>query len=200
MRKKTVLWIIFACVIGLCAAIFIFRGNIFADELNQTEIFKSNYGLDLDRNGKSETVDLKINNAGPDTITIFESLFRKTSAELPGFEDNIRVCKEPVHNFGGSNYICLIGEVGAHSQNIVFVGYGGNKISFVPFRSDSGETKNMVSDVPGFQVSDSEGKFSTDNRNYDLDPVINAIRSSYTFANGVFTFSGSEDIIYDEAS
>lgn len=190
MKKRIGLVIFTVSLIGILAVILV--NNISADSQ-----LSRNVALDLDQDGRNEEIALSTTDDGKDSISISKSFFSRRTAELSGFEDDIRFCEEPLYDFSGVAYLCLIGEVGAHSQNIQFLRYQKDKIAFLAFKSDGLVATNITSDVPQFIIDRNEESLFVDNRNYELNPVVNAVRAKYNFENEMFTFFGFTDIIND---
>lgn len=113
---------------------------------------------------------------------------------LSGFEDEVNQCERPIVNFGNVRAICLKGVVGVHSQNLEFVNI--ETLDSVNFKDGEEQYSSVVSDVPSFQIK--EDILFVDMRNYDSDPLREAIRLSFNFVDDKFVFDKKENITYDE--
>lgn len=120
---------------------------------------------------------------------------------LSGFEDNIEFCSSSVDLSGsGKNIVCLWGEVGVHSKNLQTFSYRDGELVAIPFAIDVEEIGNITSDVPDYNLSMNgagEAVLGVFNRDYDSNPLSDAIVSSYTLTNGRFVFDKETRITYD---
>lgn len=106
------------------------------------------------------------------------------TANLTGFEDEVKPCEDFSLNIEGTNYLCLIGEVGVHSQNIELI----NKETFLPlkFIRDDIESSSLTSDTPKFDLNFNE--IVSHNRDYNKDPIVDSLLDIYKFRDGKFVF------------
>lgn len=120
---------------------------------------------------------------------------------LIGFEDNIEFCTLPDSIKSTSpQLICLWGDVGVHSKNLQTYRYEGGRLLGVEFKRDSQIDTNMTSDVPDFRFSsDSTGSviFQVLDRDYDRNPLIDAISSSYRLDGDRFLFDRESPFTYN---
>jgi len=198
LNRKIYLLAFIICLAGVASLVFIFRGDLSRNVPKGDIVSEKIIHLNLDQDKKDESVSLKSYKEGDNTIfilTISKSWFLAQSVSLSGFQDEVKFCDPVSYNFSDDNLLCLIGNVGAHSQNIQFVAYKDRKIDVVKFKTESGETANMVSDEPNFAINHDLNLIHVDNRNYELDPLSDALRTTYRYRNGVFTFVETSDIV-----
>ena len=123
---------------------------------------------------------------------------QKKKILLSGFEDNISLCGK---ESGIGNAICLMGDVGVHSQNIEILKYLNGRFTIFPFYKDGALSNNISSDVPNYSFETKNGSVNLviDQRDYDTDPINNAIRSRYKATDSGFVFDGIENITYNKS-
>lgn len=121
------------------------------------------------------------------------TLFRIKQTELFGFEDDINLCNRPIVKLGEKEVFCLIGDVGVHSQNIVFF---DKDISPIEISEGENISKNLITDSPNYQLLDYNNDKTDDliieNRDYDKNPLSNIIRKYYIGTNSGFVFDKEE--------
>lgn len=204
MKKRLFTTIFIVCMAGVISLIFLYKNRIFADQLHGDTISRQSITADLDLDNKTEKVTVatyRSNNKNVSEIRISKSIFNEQSISLSGFEDNVKFCDQDIIRLSESDtYVCIVGDVGVHSQNIQLARYKDGKITFAKFINGPTGSENITTDEPKFNIDTSVSpvEFSIDNRNYDFDPVRNGVRSSYKYSNGLFTFTGSKDIVYSE--
>lgn len=128
--------------------------------------------------------------------TITKSDFWSRSVlEIDGFNNFVFGCEQQTLQIQESKLLCLKGEVGAHSMNIVLI----NLDTFAPIAFEGPEMTNfnIISDVPYYDFV-SPGTLTADSRNYDKNPLYDSVRTYYLWKDGHFRFDKSEDITYDE--
>lgn len=203
MKKKIFVAIIVIFVAGAISLIFLFRNSIFADQLRGDKVYENSISKDINQDGKSEDISVMFyskNGKSSNYLTISGSKVKTASIKLSGFEDNVRFCEQSIYQFEADQIICVVGEVGVHSENLQFAKYKDGKISMVQFVKEGSSSPNIVSDVPKFSTSNLDSdQFFVDNRNYDLNPVNDAVQSIYKYQDGGFTFIESKDIVYSSA-
>lgn len=147
-------------------------------DLGMSEVYKIGQ---YQKNGQDSWVISRENNKAKKTLS------------LSGFEDEVNQCKKPLFTIGATKIICLKGNVGVHSQNLELV----NLETLEPIKFQDGEESysGVISDVPNFQLE--KTTFFVDMRNYDNDPLMTAIRLSFNFSEGRFTFDKKGNITYD---
>lgn len=184
----------------VAATVFLFRARIFADTILGEPSFENSADVDINSDGKAEKLSLKIYQTGItyESFLVVDNFWGPRSLELNGFENEVNFCQEKTYDFSGQRLLCLVGDVGAHSRNIQFIAWKNGSLQAVNFEEDRKVTANLISDQPNFQIFAAENKVTSDMRNYELDPMSNITRKTYSFNSGVFTFSGAEDIVYSE--
>jgi len=126
------------------------------------------------------------------------SRFSRQKIKLSGFEHDsgITSCNDSFKFASNNQIICLIGDVGVHSQNLELISYKNEHFTPVLFVDNSDvESENVFSDLP--LVNFKDDSIEIDNRNYDKDPLLKGVRSHYRFIDNRFIFDSSEDITYD---
>jgi len=145
-------------------------------------------------NGQNYSVNKYSDNKQSVFILSLRRFLVKKEIILSGFENEVETCGTPVIKDKRLNVLCLKGNVGAHSQTVELVDLD----SFTPVKvidEDGVVTDFFVSDVPDFEYSD--GIFYCHYRNYDKNPLTDAIRYSFVLKNGVFIFDKKANITYD---
>ena len=204
MHRKIYLTVLLDLVILALAAV-VFLGVNRNDF--QADFKGGNYqSFQVELSGQSRTIRLGFvenNGSKKALLTITDGFWRTEKIELSGFEDNIDLCEEKVINLGlnSTNAICIIGDVGVHSQNIEFIKITDGHPSAVQFLINQQPFDNVFSDLPRFRLVD----YNTDGtqdllvyaRNYDLDPLHDAVVDYYRGENGSFVFDKSADTQYN---
>lgn len=167
------------------------RGDIIW-QLSLTEDFND------DKKKESVSVTLyKNGNKNSAYISTKDSLISSRERELLGFEEDIAFCPLKTLSVGAEKAICIFGEVGAHSQNIQLIRW--KDFAPVAFYDREGKRNfNVNSDVPSFDFNYAKGdKFRIyfDNRNYDMNPLVDIIRSYYYLGNNSFYFDTEERLV-----
>jgi len=128
---------------------------------------------------------------------------KEESIKLSGFEEDLSLCQESfIRLSDNATGICLAGDAGVHSQNIQLIKYSNDKFSNVEIKNNNESDVNFYSDVPNFYFEDrnKDGLLDlvVDARNYDADPITEAIRSYYLNSSSGFVFDGKENIAYNK--
>lgn len=127
---------------------------------------------------------------------------QKSSVKLAGFESTVSLCKDNPIKLQKGYAICLIGNVGAHSQNLELVQYFDHNLTDIKVTNGDSIESNVVSDVPSFSFTDKNNDsfldLIADQRDYDTDPLNNSIRSNYLSSESGFVFDGKENITYNK--
>lgn len=121
--------------------------------------------------------------------------------ELSGFEDDILPCQNETVVMLDDGTICLIGDVGVHSQNIQFIRYQNYNLRVLKFiDKNSQPSENQLSDSPKFLLTDNNAglTFSSDMRDYDRDPLKNITRTIFKFNSNGLVFDKEIDLEYND--
>lgn len=131
--------------------------------------------------------------------------FNYKTLELPGFQDNIQLCEEEQVDLGGNleNAICLIGEVGVHSENFMLFKKVGSELTAISFLKDGAYMSNVISDSPNIIKKDYNGDgmvdILVDNRDYDSsEPYSSIKRDYYRGTDSGFIFDRTDSLQYDK--
>ncbi|MCL5410476.1 MAG: hypothetical protein M1324_01325 [Patescibacteria group bacterium] len=186
-------------VLALFVLAIIFQNLISADSNSREFISAKNVSAKI--TGKEEKFSIEKYKTGEDYQYFLtkNSLFsQKKKIKLSGFEDNISICGK---ESGVDNAICLIGDVGVHSQNIELIKYSGGNFSVLPFFRDGTSNNNITSDVPRYDFLNKDGNtfLIVDQRDYEKDPISQAIRDSYKSTESGLNFDGAENITYNNS-
>lgn len=136
-------------------------------------------------------------------ISYKTGFFSNKNLKLTGFEEDIKECQDQPVDLGKTGRaICLIGDTGVHSQNIQFIRKAGTgELEVIPFIRGENKTDNLTSDLPKFIKKDFNNDgildLAVENRNYEADPLHDAIREIYLGSAVGFIFDRAENIQYD---
>ena len=122
------------------------------------------------------------------------------SIKLRGFEDDVVPCNQNIFSQNIPDSICLIGYVGAHSQNIQFINIDNSKFSPIQILHENGEEdENLISDNPRFSVAKKDETLFlyADQRDYDSNPLDRVIRSSYVYHDNKIIFDKKITLQYN---
>ncbi len=163
-------------------------------------VWQTSKNWDIDFDGKEEYLELA--SYKKDDVHISYLITKKgfmsyKNIELSGFEEDLAFCPLPSFSDASSNYyLCIFGEVGAHSQNIQILQWPG--LTSVNFEKGGVVSPNMISDLPNFDFDYSNREKTAmffDYRNYNLDPLKDVIREHYTLdSRQIFRYDGVEMI------
>lgn len=196
-KKRAKILLILTLAVLVFGAIFYFYkySKIKADSDLGFLKSEKNFDLVLDEKNIKFAIKSYKNDEITTSYLFFSNVFKIKRVQLVGFEDDINLCGNPVIKLGGKDAICLVGDVGAHSQNIALV---NNGISLVEILEENSNLKNVITDSPNYFFldynEDSELDLIIDNRDYEKDPLVNAIRKYYRWAGSGFVFDKVEDI------
>lgn len=173
-------------------------------------IGRNNIGVDSDLGVKKSEKEFNIvlnNKKTRFTIKYYEkdginknyiligNIFKTKRIELSGFESEIDLCKKPVLSMREKEVICLAGDVGVHSQNIVII---DSNYSIIRFQEEKNILKNIISDLPNYYIQDYNNDGNDDlivyNRDYDKNPINNLIIKYYRGDSGYFVFDKEDHI------
>ena len=181
--------------------IFTYKNYISADSNSESKLLSSK-DIEVTIGGRSEkfSIDKYQNNSEYQYFLVKKNLFgSKNKIKLSGFENELLLCEQKVIKLqNNEEAICLVGDVGAHSQNVQIIEYSNGRFAVIPFLRES-TSENITTDVPLFHFDeDSEKtKLIIDQRNYDLNPLNSAIRSFYEISDKGFVFDEEENITYN---
>lgn len=125
------------------------------------------------------------------------------SIELSGFEDDVMLCNQNILSRSISSSVCLIGYVGAHSQNIQFIEINDPNFAPIKIVHENGEEReNLISDNPTISAVEKDNKLFlyADQRNYDLDPLSSIIRHVYIYQDNKMIFDKKMTLQYNKDS
>jgi len=199
-RRAKIRQIIFLVFLVL-VFVFTCKNYIFADSNNEGKpVSSKKVEVTINEHSEKFSIEKYQNNNEYQYFLVKNNLFgSKHKIKLSGFEEEILLCKQKVVKLQNDNEaICLMGNVGVHSQNIQVIKYLDNHFSIIPFVRES-TSENITTDVPYFHFSEDNGKTKLiiDQRNYDLNPLTSSIRSSYEISDKGFVFDGEENITYN---
>lgn len=121
-------------------------------------------------------------------------LFKVKQVELIGFEDDFSLCNKPTLKLKDLEIICLVGDVGVHSQAVSFI---REDLSILKIKDDV-DLNYLISDVPNYQIQDYNNDGYDDliveDRNYDKNPLIALIRRYYRGVSDGFVFDKEERV------
>jgi hypothetical protein len=186
----------------------VFRNSISADSNNLGKpVSTKTLTTSIDGKKTSFTL-LKYKNENTDGFDFILSkknmIGGSTSLKLTGFENDLNLCEEGnIKLADNSGYaVCLIGDAGVHSQNILLVKYFGGKLSNIKISGGETSGDNISSDVPNYNFVDRNDDgfldLAVDLRNYDGDPIMESVRSYYKNSGSEFNFDGKENITYNK--
>lgn len=127
-------------------------------------------------------------------------LARPIYIKLSGFEDDVMLCNPNVFSHAISSSVCLIGYVGAHSQNIQFIKASNSEFSAIKILHENGEeSENLISDNPKISaIQEGNAVFLyVDQRNYDLDPLNAIVRHVYVYRDNKIIFDKKTALQYN---
>lgn len=181
--------------------VFTYRNYISADSNIGSEPTSSK-DIEVDINGRSEKFFIEQYKSNDDYqyFLVRKNFFgSKDRIKLSGFENEVSLCEQKMIRLQSNDEaICLVGDVGVHSRNVQVIKYLDGHFSVVSFSKES-TSENITTDVPYFHFNEDNGKTKLiiDQRNYDLDPLNSAIRSSYKISDKGFVFDEEENITYN---
>ena len=174
--------------------LFLNRNNIKAD--SDLGTFKSEKEFNLILNNKKFRFTVKsYSKNGNDNNYLFQrDFFRIKQTQLFGFEDEYNLCSKPTLKLKDKEIICLVGDVGVHSQAISLV---RQDLSLVKINNNV-STNYLTSDVPNYQIqdynNDSYDDLIVDDRDYDKNPMIDVVRRYYSGGPTSFIFDKEERV------
>ena len=194
-KKSAKLLLNLLVIILLIGGAFLFykRNSIKADSNLGT--FKSEKEINIVLNKKKFRFVIKsyIENGINRNYLIKGNIFKTKVMELIGFEENINSCQKPTPKLNDKEIICLVGDVGVHSQAITFV---DENISIVKINKAGIIEKFITSDVPNYLIQDYNNDgyddLIVDDRDYDNNPMTDVIRTYYLGSTDGFTFDKKE--------
>lgn len=199
MIKPRVVYIIiisvFAVILIFVLGYYIFYKRILADSVYGPEINKTVKQVDFNGDGINEAIIVSEHQKNGNNIFLLEYKSKKEifTLELKGFESIVDFCPDPFPKMNDSTrIICLYGPVGVHSQNVEFVRLINSQLKSIDINSGDTKLANISSDAPkfGFEDLNQDGNLYLyiDDRNYDLDPILDSWRSYYYFKDNEFIF------------
>ena len=194
-RAKLILNSIPIIILAFFILIVFFGNNIKADSDLGTEIDQIFFSVKINNKKMKFSVKSYSKDSSEKKYLFYSTLFKTKRIYLSGFEDEINLCAKPVLKVIGGEAICLFGDVGAHSQNLVFV---NDDFSLISIINKDIIAQNTVTDTPNYQIldynNDGIDDFYVDSRNYDKNPIIDMIRDYYRGEKGKFVFDRQEDV------
>lgn len=192
--RRKIYYIVFVAIFLLSGASF-FNMSIKADSSASGNIFKKTKFSFENQNYELISYTKQSFTAGHKLIKKTGFLSQDKSIELKGFETDVELCKKRSVNLGTKDHLCVEGVVGVHSKNIQLI----NSETLVPlnfYTENAAKSLSITSDVPSISFSSAERDpiLYIDNRNYDLDPVVNIIRSYYDYKNDGYYFDKAENL------
>ena len=192
MPKKSQKFIIVSSLMVLLLVVILsFRTRFGADELNDNVVTENislnNQPLTIVYKGvNSQSVAIKEGNIISNTLDLIEKGYSNCNNKF-GL-NNIE-----------SNYVCLVADVGVHSQQLYLLEYNHGILSFLPNTIDEITENYFLSDRPNFEFIqiNSEIRLNVDYRNYDKDPLIDINRSTFRLENHKFLFDKKSELQYD---
>lgn len=204
MSSRRISYIILPVILLLVLAA-VFKNSISADSNDLGKLVsKKNLTINIENKKTSFTL-LKYQN-GDSVKFVLEKrtlLGKGQTIALSGFEQDPDFCVEKTIKLSDNSFaICMVGDAGVHSRNIQIIKYSNNVFSNVKIFDGSELTNNISSDVPNFSFADRNNDgladLVVDERDYDTDPVTNAIRSYYINTSSGFVFDEKENITYNK--
>lgn len=123
------------------------------------------------------------------------NIFKTKQVELLGFEDDFNLCNKPTLKFKDKEIICLVGDVGVHSQSIAFI---GQDLSLVKVDERGIIKYGLTTDVPNYKIldinNDGYDDIVVDNRDYDKNPLADFNRKYYLGKDDAFIFDKEEAV------
>lgn len=195
-RKAKLLLNITATILFAVVILFIYnRNGTKAD--SDLGLLKSEKDFNVSLSGKNVNFTIKSysqNNTSKNYL-FRSNLFKVKRIELLGFEDNIGLCNKKVIKLRNVEAVCLVGDVGAHSQTISFV---NSNISLVKIIEGKNIFRYIVSDSPNYHLldynNDGIDDLIVDNRNYNENPLVDIVRKYYSGSDNGFVFDREEDL------
>lgn len=207
MKKRRFLAIILFSVSVFAGAVLlimvILLNNYYSVGSNNSLISSQDMVTSL--NGKEYKLQiLKVRESDNSTDFKLENRYgflKKETLDLSGFEDMVVPCENKTVNLGDDigDVICLTGEVGAHSQNVLLIKLNDNTPQSIKFINDGQASENITSDVPNIIIMDyNKGvkAIAVDNRDYSTDPLSMVIRDYYVPSEKGFVFDKSINMKY----
>lgn len=203
MTKKKIVYIISACfIIAILAGSFwyIFSNQTIKADSNSILINEQKIMTTI--NGKPEEVALQtyqLTNNSYQSYLIAKHFLTNEVLKLNGFEKNVSLCpKNLFSNIELKNQLCLIGEVGVHSENLEIIDYSNNKLKITTFKINNRSQESIASDVPMFKFFD----YNNDNladlivyqRDYENDPLVDSVEYYYYGTKNNFVFDTDKNI------
>jgi hypothetical protein len=159
--------------------------------------FKSEKKFNLILNNKNFKFIIKSYSSGgvSRNYLIIDNIFKIKQVQLLGYEDDFNLCNRPIIKLRKEELICLIGDVGVHSQTIAFFNKNLNQIEI---NKKDDNSRYLVTDIPSYQIQDynSDGfdDLIVEDRNYDKNPIVDIIRKYYSGRSDNFVFDKEEYI------
>lgn len=187
--------LVLTLILILILAYYVYFKRILADSIYGLEISKITKQVDINNDGAAEAIILSQYKKGDKDIFIvdYESKINDSQVKLAGFESGADFCADSFPKINlNDQIICIYGFVGVHSQNIQLFQIVDRQLEPLNIVNQESKLTNIFSDVPkfGFEDLNHDGNLYLyiDNRNYDLDPVLDSWRSYYYFKDGEFIF------------
>lgn len=180
-------------------AIYLSRGGVSASEMEDRGEVTWQISMTEDMNQDSKKEQIFVTSYLKEGsyrafISTRDRWLRYRESELAGFESDLAFCPLKTITIDQEKAICVFGEVGAHAQNIQIIRWSDfSKIGFIDKKGVSNE--NIISDMPNFDFNYLNGDRTiiyVDNRNYEKDPLVDIIRTSYYLVNSAFKYLGEE--------
>lgn len=199
MSKKKAKFLLNSVLLFFLITVFLFvynQNGIKAD--SELGILKSEKEFNIFLKNKNVKFSIKSyfkNGSNKNYLFSEASLFKVKKIELLGFEEDVNLCSKSTLELGREEGICLVGDVGAHSQNIAFL---NTNMSLLKIHEAGNELYSIVSDLPSYQITDYNSDGSDDliiyNRDYDKNPLVDSIKSYYLWAGDGYAFDKAENV------
>lgn len=192
--KAKLLLIIIAAILFAGIIIFISnKNNIKLDTNLGTLVSEQKINLILDEKKTNFSIKSYMQNNVSKNYLFKNNLFKIKRIELLGFEDNISLCNKKVIRLRDIEAVCLVGDVGVHSQTISFV---SSNMLLVKIIEGKNIFRYIVSDSPNYLVldynNDGVDDLIVDNRNYNENPLVDIVRKYYAGSDNDFVFDREE--------
>lgn len=198
MKKQSAKLILnITSIILVIGGAFLFYNKSIIKADSELGVFKSEKEFGFELNNKKFKFRIKsYSKDGLNKNYIIRSSFFKTKqVELLGFEDDYNLCSKPTIKLKDKEIICLLGDVGVHSQVVSFINQDLSNVAI----NDNGAIKySLTTDTPSYQIldynNDGYDDLIIDNRDYDKNPLVNIHRAYYSSTNNGFIFDKVERV------
>lgn len=141
---------------------------------------------------KNETAQIVLRTySNPKKFYLYKEASEAEKLLLEGFERDIEFCPEvTVLLENGEQAVCLVGDVGAHSQNLALIRFDQAKPIQLKFNEGENLVTTITSDKPQFSFRDDNQDRYQDivawQRDYEKDPLVDQLEKVYLNAEAGF--------------